>query len=99
MVYGANEFYCIIENEQGTLNLDTSGAQFEEDVINDAELIINVPDAYNEWYWNNISGSGSLTKNGEGTLYVYNFNDTGEITVNAGILMYWANNQWVQWVS
>jgi autotransporter-associated beta strand protein len=98
-VDAASESYCSITNEHGELNLDPGGAYLYGDIVtsDDANVIINVQGDYVVSYCNSISGDGDLTKNGNGTLYVYQLDVGGTITVNGGSLMYWMNDQWVQW--
>ncbi|ACB75006.1 beta strand repeat-containing protein [Opitutus terrae] len=68
----------------GTLQLGdgTSTGAVSGAIVNQAALVINTPDSVS---LGAISGSGTLTKLGAGTVYVYGENtSTGAVTISAG---------------
>ncbi|KAB2707909.1 autotransporter-associated beta strand repeat-containing protein, partial [Brucella intermedia] len=70
----------------GTLQIGTGGASgwIEGDVANDGALVFNRNDAVE--FDGNISGTGSVTQNGAGTLTLSGNNSYGDTYFNAGVI-------------
>ncbi|MGA2060532.1 MAG: autotransporter-associated beta strand repeat-containing protein, partial [Thermoguttaceae bacterium] len=77
-------FYCNIENEQGMLYLEA--CPMEGYIENSANLIFDVPSDFDFYCDSIIYGSGDLTKNGDGNLWINQLNCSGDISINGGAL-------------